>query len=200
MNVIETTLAGVLILEPKVFGDARGWFMESWSKKKMEDAGIFVDFVQDNHSFSAEKGTLRGLHYQLNPMAQAKLLRVSRGTIFDVAVDIRRGSPTHAKWVGIELSAENHRQLFIPRGFAHGFITLTNDVEVLYKADNLYAPECDGNIRWDDPEIGIKWPIDPVVLSDKDAAAPLLVARTELNFTYSEQGEENSFKKKYEKM
>lgn len=200
MNVIETTLAGVLILEPKVFGDARGWFMESWSKTKMEDAGIFVDFVQDNHSFSAEKGTLRGLHYQLNPMAQAKLLRVSRGTIFDVAVDIRRGSPTYAKWVGIELSAENHRQLFIPRGFAHGFITLTNDVEVLYKADNLYAPECDGNIRWDDPEIGIKWPIDPVVLSDKDAAAPLLVARTELNFTYSEQGEENSFKKKYEKM
>ena len=200
MNVIETTLAGVLILEPKVFGDARGWFMESWSKKKMEDAGIFVDFVQDNHSFSAEKGTLRGLHYQLNPMAQAKLLRVSRGTIFDVAVDIRRGSPTYAKWVGIELSAENHRQLFIPRGFAHGFITLTDDVEVLYKADNLYAPEYDGNIRWDDPEIGIKWPIDPVVLSDKDAAAPLLVARTELNFTYSEQGEENSFKKKYEKM
>ena len=200
MNVIETTLAGVLILEPKVFGDARGWFMESWSKKKMEDAGIFVDFVQDNHSFSAEKGTLRGLHYQLNPMAQAKLLRVSRGTIFDVAVDIRRGSPTYAKWVGIELSAENHRQLFISRGFAHGFITLTDDVEVLYKADNLYAPEYDGNIRWDDPEIGIKWPIDPVVLSDKDAAAPLLVARTELNFTYSEQGEENSFKKKYEKM
>jgi len=200
MNVIETTLAEVLILEPKVFGDARGWFMESWSKKKMEDAGIFVDFVQDNHSFSAEKGTLRGLHYQLNPMAQAKLLRVSRGTIFDVAVDIRRGSPTYAKWVGIELSAENHRQLFIPRGFAHGFITLTDDVEVLYKADNLYAPEYDGNIRWDDPEIGIKWPIDPVVLSDKDAAAPLLVARTELNFTYSEQGEEDSFKKKYEKM
>lgn len=185
MNVIETMLAGVLILEPKVFGDARGWFMESWSKKKMEDAGIFVDFVQDNHSFSAEKGTLRGLHYQLNPMAQAKLLRVSRGTIFDVAVDIRRGSPTYAKWVGIELSAENHRQLFIPRGFAHGFITLTNDAEVLYKADNLYAPEYDGNIRWDDPEIGIKWPIAPVVLSEKDAAAPALAVRTELNFTYN---------------
>ncbi len=185
MNVIETTLAGVLILEPKVFGDARGWFMESWSKKKMEDAGIFVDFVQDNHSFSAEKGTLRGLHYQLNPMAQAKLLRVSRGTIFDVAVDIRRGSPTYAKWVGIELSAENHRQLFIPRGFAHGFITLTDDVEVQYKADNLYAPDCDGNIRWNDPEIGVQWPLAPTVLSDKDANAPLLAARTELNFTYS---------------
>ena len=185
MNVIETALAGVHILEPQVFGDARGWFMESWSQKKMEDAGICVDFVQDNHSFSAQKGTLRGLHYQLNPMAQAKLLRVSRGAIFDVAVDIRRGSPTYAQWVGVELSAENYRQLFIPRGFAHGFITLTDDVEVQYKADNLYAPDCDGNIRWDDSEIGIAWPITPVVLSEKDAAAPLLAARTELNFIYS---------------
>ena len=185
MNVIETALAGVRILEPQVFGDARGWFMESWSKKKMEDAGITVDFVQDNHSFSAQKGTLRGLHYQLNPMAQAKLLRVSRGAIFDVAVDIRRGSPTYAKWVGVELTAENARQLFIPRGFAHGFITLTDDVEVQYKADNFYAPACDGNIRWDDPEIGIAWPLAPVVLSEKDAKAPLLSARTELNFTYS---------------
>ena len=185
MNVIETALAGVRILEPQVFGDTRGWFMESWSKKKMEDAGIIVDFVQDNHSFSAQKGTLRGLHYQLNPMAQAKLLRVSHGAIFDVAVDIRRGSPTYAKWVGVELSAENSRQLFIPRGFAHGFITLTDDVEVQYKADNFYAPACDGNIRWDDPEIGVKWPLAPVVLSEKDANAPLLAARTELNFTYS---------------
>ena len=185
MNVIETELAGVRILEPQVFGDARGWFMESWSKKKMEDAGIFVDFVQDNHSFSAQKGTLRGLHYQLNPMAQAKLLRVSRGTIFDVAVDIRRGSPTYAKWVGVELSAENYRQLFIPCGFAHGFITLTDNVEVQYKADNLYAPDCDGNIRWDDPEIGVAWPIAPTVLSEKDGTAPLLAARKELNFTYS---------------
>ena len=185
MNVIETALAGVRILEPQVFGDTRGWFMESWSKKKMEDAGIIVDFVQDNHSFSAQKGTLRGLHYQLNPMAQAKLLRVSRGAIFDVAVDIRRGSPTYAKWVGVELTAENARQLFIPRGFAHGFITLTDDVEVQYKADNFYAPTCDGNIRWDDPEIGVAWPLAPVVLSEKDAKAPLLSARTELNFTYS---------------
>ena len=185
MNVIETALPGVRILEPQVFGDARGWFMESWSKKKMEDAGIFVDFVQDNHSFSAQKGTLRGLHYQLNPMAQAKLLRVSRGAIFDVAVDIRRGSPTYAKWVGVELTAENYRQLFIPRGFAHGFITLTDDVEVQYKADNLYAPDCDGNIRWNDPEIGVQWPLAPTVLSDKDANAPLLAVRTELNFIYS---------------
>ena len=184
MNVIETALAGVRILEPQVFGDARGWFMESWSKKKMEDVGIFVDFVQDNHSFSAQKGTLRGLHYQLNPMAQAKLLRATRGTIFDVAVDIRKGSPNYAKWVGYELSAENKRQLFIPRGFAHGFITLTDDVEVQYKADNYYAPDCDGNIRWDDPEIGIQWPIEPTILSDKDEKAPLLKERTNLNFVY----------------
>ncbi len=184
MNVIKTELPGVVILEPQVFGDARGWFMESWSKKKMEAMGISVDFVQDNHSFSAEKGTLRGLHYQLNPMAQAKMLRVSRGVIFDVAVDIRRGSPTYAKWVGVELSAENYRQLFIPRGFAHGFITLTDDVEVQYKADNFYSPDCDGNIRWDDPEIGVVWPISPRVLSDKDSSAPLLSERTELNFVY----------------
>ena len=184
MKVIETKLPGVRILEPQVFGDARGWFMESWSQKKMEDAGIHVDFVQDNHSFSAERGTLRGLHYQRNPMAQAKLLRVSRGAVFDVAVDIRRGSPTYAQWIGIELSAENYRQLFIPRGFAHGFITLTDNVEVQYKADNLYAPDCDGNIRWDDPAIGVAWPFTPVVLSEKDAIAPSLAERTELNFVY----------------
>ena len=184
MTVIETQLPGVRILEPQVFGDARGWFMESWSQKKMEDAGIHVDFVQDNHSFSVERGTLRGLHYQLNPMAQAKLLRVSRGAVFDVAVDIRRGSPTYAQWIGIELSAENYRQLFIPRGFAHGFITLTDNVEVQYKADNLYAPDCDGNIRWDDPAIGVAWPFTPVVLSEKDAIAPSLAERTELNFVY----------------
>ncbi len=184
MNVIETALPGVMIIEPQVFGDARGWFMESWSEKKMEDAGIHAAFVQDNHSFSAQKGTLRGLHYQLNPMAQAKLLRASRGAIFDVAVDIRRNSPTYAQWVGAELSAENYRQLFIPRGFAHGFITLTDDVEVQYKADNLYAPDCDGNIRWDDPTIGIAWPLAPTVLSEKDAAAPLLAERSELNFVY----------------
>lgn len=184
MKVIETALPGVVIIEPQVFGDARGWFMESWSAKKMEDGGIHVAFVQDNHSFSAQKGTLRGLHYQLNPMAQAKLLRASRGAIFDVAVDIRRGSPTYAQWVGVELSAENYRQLFIPRGFAHGFITLTDNVEVQYKADNLYAPDCDGNIRWDDPAIGVAWPLTPTVLSEKDAAAPLLAERSELNFVY----------------
>ena len=189
MKVTETKLKGVYLIEPKVFGDERGWFMESWSKQKFEGAGINVEFVQDNHSFSATKGTLRGLHYQIEPMAQAKLLRCSKGSIFDVAVDIRKGSPNYAKWVGIELSAENKKQLFIPHGFAHGFITLTDDVEVQYKADNFYAPHYDGNIRWDDPDIGIEWPIQPVILSDKDREAPLLkerANRNELNFMFDE--------------
>ena len=184
MKATETNLQGVYILEPQVFGDARGWFMESWSQRKMEEAGIRAEFLQDNQSFSAQKGTLRGLHYQLNPMCQAKLLRCTRGKIFDVAVDIRKGSPSYAQWTGVELSAENKKQFFIPRGFAHGFITLTDDVEVQYKADNYYAPDCDGNIRWDDPEIGIEWPIAPVILSEKDKNAPLLKERTNLNFVY----------------
>lgn len=186
MKVTETKLKGVYIVEPQVFGDARGWFTESWSEKKLAEAGIRADFVQDNHSYSAQKGTLRGLHYQLNPMCQAKMLRCTRGKIFDVAVDIRKGSPQYGQWAGVELSAENHKQLFIPRGFAHGFITLTDDVEVQYKADNYYAPECDGNIRWDDPEIGVEWPIEPVILSDKDRVAPLLKERTDLNFVYED--------------
>ena len=177
MEATETKLKGVYVLEPQMFGDARGWFMESWSKRKLEAAGIM---------YSAQKGTLRGLHYQLDPMSQAKLLRVTRGAIFDVAVDIRKGSPQFGQWVGIELSAENKRQLFIPRGFAHGFITLTDDVEVQYKADNYYAPECDGNIRWNDPDIGVAWPIEPVILSEKDTKAPTLKERVEtsLNFVY----------------
>lgn len=186
MKATETNLKDVYVLEPQVFGDARGWFMESWSLRKMEEAGIHVDFVQDNQSFSATKGTLRGLHYQLNPMCQAKLLRCTKGSILDVAVDIRKGSPQYAQWTAVELSAENKKQLFIPRGFAHGFLTLTDDVEVQYKADNYYAPECDGNIRWNDPEIGVKWPFDPVILSEKDEKAPLLSEHTNLNFIYEE--------------
>ena len=184
MKITETELKGVFIVEPQVFGDARGWFMESWSKRKFAEAGLDIEFLQDNQSFSATKGTLRGLHYQLNPMAQAKVVRCTRGEIFDVAVDIRKNSPQYAKWTGVVLSAENKKQFFIPRGFAHGFITLTDDVEVQYKADNYYAPECDGNIRWDDADIGIKWPIQPVILSDKDKTAPLLKERTNLNFVY----------------
>ena len=189
MKVTETSLKGVYLVEPKVFGDERGWFMESWSKQKFEGAGLNVEFVQDNHSFSADKGTLRGLYYQTEPMAQTKLIRCSKGAIFDVAVDIRKGSPNYKKWVGVELSAENKKQLFIPHGFAHGFLTLTNDVEVQYKADNFYAPHYDGNIRWDDPDIDIDWPFDPVILSDKDKNAPLLkerVDRNELNFMFDE--------------
>ena len=184
MKIIKTKLNDVLILEPKIFGDERGWFMESWSDRTLKDAGIDISFVQDNHSFSAVKGTLRGLHYQLNPMCQAKLIRCTRGELWDVAVDIRKGSPQYGQWTGVHLSAKNKRQVLVPRGFAHGFITLTDDVEVQYKADNYYAPECDGNIRWNDPDIGIEWPIEPVILSPKDVAAPFLKDRTELNFVY----------------
>lgn len=189
MGIVESKLKGVYIIEPKVFGDSRGWFMESWSKATLEAAGLNFDFVQDNQSYSAQKGTLRGLHYQLNPMAQAKLVRCTRGKLLDVAVDIRKDSPQFAKWVGVELSSENKRQLLIPRGFAHGFITLTDDVEIQYKADNYYAPQCEGNIRWDDPQIGIDWTATPTILADKDANAPFLkdrIERGELNFIFEE--------------
>ena len=188
LEIQETKLKGVFEIVPKVFGDARGWFLESWSDRELKTAGIGADFVQDNHSFSAEKGTLRGLHYQLHPMAQAKILRVTRGEVFDVAVDIRKGSPQYAQWVGVRLSADNKKQIYIPRGFAHGFITLTDDVEVQYKADNYYSPKHDGGIRWDDPAIGIEWPIQPVILSDKDKNAPTLAERAaeSLNFVYEE--------------
>ena len=189
MKATETKLKGVYIIEPKVFGDERGWFMESWNKQKFDATGLHIDFVQDNHSFSANKGTLRGLHYQTEPMVQSKLIRCTAGAIFDVAVDIRKGSPNYKKWIGVELSAENKKQLFIPHGFAHGFITLTDNVEVQYKTDNFYAPHYDGNIRWNDPDIAIEWPLEPVVLSDKDKDAPLLkerVDRNELNFMFDE--------------
>ena len=179
MQVTKTDLEGVLILEPKVFGDARGWFMETWSARKMEAAGLIFNFVQDNQSYSAHKGTLRGLHYQTAPFAQTKLVRCTRGKLLDVAVDIREGSPTFAKWVAVELTADNKKQLLIPRGFAHAFLTLTDDVEIQYKADNFYAPNCDGNIRWDDPEIKLDLPFVPTILADKDAKAPTLRERLE---------------------
>ncbi|CRH97454.1 sugar biosynthesis protein [Streptococcus pneumoniae] len=152
----------------------------------MKEAGIDLQFVQDNQSFSATKGTLRGLHYQLNPKAQTKLVRCTRGSIFDVAVDIRKGSPTYGQWFGIELSAENKKQLLIPKGFAHGFMTLTDDVEVQYKVDELYAPECDRGIIWNDAEVGIEWPMEiQPVLSEKDEKAPSL-KEAEKNFVYGE--------------
>lgn len=184
MNVIKTDVLDVYILEPKVFGDNRGWFMESWSKKKMEDAGLFYDFIQDNHSYSAQKGVLRGLHFQKGEDAQAKLVRCAKGAVLDVAVDMREGSPTYKKWVAVELSAENKRQLLIPRGFLHGFVTLTDEVEFLYKADNLYAPAADRGIRWNDPEIGVDWGIENPILSEKDANSPFL-AESDIDFKYN---------------
>ena len=181
--MIKTEVLDVVILEPRVFGDNRGWFMESWSQQKMEDAGLFYQFVQDNHSFSAKKGVLRGLHFQKGEAAQAKLVRCARGAVLDVAVDMRVGSPTYKKWVAVELSAENKRQLLIPRGRLHGFVTLTDDVEFLYKADNYYCPEADRNILWNDPEIGIEWGIEHPILSEKDANAPTL-AQSDIDFIY----------------
>ena len=183
MEVIQTELPDVKILLPRVFGDNRGWFMESWSKRDMEKAGLFFEFLQDNHSFSAQKGTLRGLHFQKNPFAQAKLVRCARGAIMDVAVDIRRGSPNFGKWTAVELSGENKKQLLIPRGFAHGFLTLTDDVEILYKADQYYSPEADRSVAWNDPAIGINWSVKTPILSEKDKNAPLL-KDSDANFIY----------------
>lgn len=174
MNVIKTELEEVLILEPKVFGDQRGWFTESWSKRTMEEAGLNYEFVQDNHSYSSQKGTLRGIHFQLEPYSQGKLVRCTRGAVLDVAVDLRKGSPTYKKWAAVELNAENKRQLLIPKGFGHAFLTLTNDVEFLYKTDQYYNYENDRSIAWNDPEINIQWPLDLPNLSEKDKAAPLL--------------------------
>ena len=174
MNFIETEINGVLIVEPSVFGDHRGFFMESWSKRAFEEAGLHYNFVQDNHSSSSVKGTLRGIHFQRGVMSQAKLVRCVKGAVYDVAVDLRPESPTYKKWIGIELSAENKRQLLIPRRFGHGFVTLTDDVEFLYKADNFYEPEYDGGVRWNDPELKINWGIDNPILSDKDQNSPFL--------------------------
>ena len=181
MQVTKTNLDGVLILEPKVFGDARGWFMETWSARKFQAAGLTFEFVQDNQSYSAQRGTFRGLHYQTAPFAQTKLVRCTRGKLLDIAVDIREGSETFAKWIAVELTAENKKQLLIPRGFAHGFLTLTDDVEIQYKADNFYAPTCDGNIIWNDSEIALDLPFAPTILADKDAKAPTLRERLERN-------------------
>ncbi len=183
MKAIQTEIPGVVIIEPDVFGDHRGWFMESWSKKKLAELGIDVDFVQDNQSFTAKKGTLRGLHFQMNPMAQSKLVRVVSGAVLDVAVDIRKNSPTYLKWVSVELSSENKRQFFIPRGFAHGFVTLTDNVEFVYKCDNYYSKECDRSIKFDDPQINVNWNVTAPIISEKDANAPLL-KDSDCNFEY----------------
>lgn len=182
MKAIPTAIPEVLILEPKVFGDARGFFFESFNQKAFNEAtGLDLDFVQDNHSRSA-KGVLRGLHYQLPPHVQGKLVRVVRGAVFDVAVDIRQGSPTFGRWVGVELSEDNHRQLWIPPGFAHGFLTLSDSADFLYKTTDYYAPSHERCIAWNDPQIGIQWPDVgmPPLHSAKDQAACSLADSIEL--------------------
>ena len=172
----QQNLSDVIVITPAKFFDDRGFFSESWNKARLADQGIEIEFVQDNHSMSFKKGTVRGLHFQSPPHAQAKLVRCGRGRLFDVAVDIRKSSPTYGHWMGEELSFENGMQLFIPAGFLHGFITLEDDTEIVYKCSEFYAPECDGAVRFDDPDIGIEWPIDvsDVSISPKDASAPLL--------------------------
>ena len=170
MKIEATALPGVLILTPRRFGDARGWFSESWNRRTLQDVGLNLpEFVQDNHSFSAAAGTLRGLHYQVPPHSQGKLVRCGRGVLFDVAVDARRGSPQYGRWVGVELSFENGRQLWVPPGFLHGFVTRAPDTEIIYKCTGFYSPEAEGSVRWD--TLGIDWGVDDPVLSDKDAQA-----------------------------
>jgi len=175
MKAARTAIDGVLILEPRVFGDERGFFMESYNQRAFDEAlGFEARFVQDNHSRSA-RGVLRGLHYQLPPYAQGKLVRVTQGSVFDVAVDIRRSSPSFGRWVGVELSGHNHRQLWLPPGMAHGFLVTSDSADFLYKTTTYYAPEAERSIRWDDPAIGIDWPTlgHSPQLSQRDAAAPL---------------------------
>ena len=185
MRAVRSALPGIVLFEPTVFSDERGWFCESFNEARfdaaLEDIGLPVPrrFVQDNHS-SSKAGVLRGLHYQLPPRAQGKLVRVARGAAYDVAVDIRRGSATFGQWVGVELSADNHRQLWIPEGYAHGFLALQDDTHFLYKTTDVYARDCERSIVWDDPAIGIAWPLTaPPRVAPKDAAAPLL-AQAEL--------------------
>jgi dTDP-4-dehydrorhamnose 3,5-epimerase len=175
----------VKVLTPARFVDSRGWFSESWNKQRFENCGVAVDFVQDNHSLSVAASTIRGLHYQRVPFAQSKLVRCIRGRIYDVAVDLRRESPTFCEWVGVELSAEKGNQLFIPAGFAHGFLTLEPDCEVAYKVDAYYAPQADGGIAWNDTRLKINWPIgnEAPVLSEKDAALPV-VDQADFDFEY----------------
>lgn len=185
MHVERLDIPDVMLLTPKRFGDERGFFSEVYNRRTLAEAGIAAEFVQDNHSMSAERGVLRGLHFQIPPRAQGKLVRVVRGAIFDVAVDIRRGSPTYGRFVSAILSTENWTQIWVPPGFAHGFCTLEPMTEVVYKVTDLYAPECDRGIAWDDPDIAIPWPVEPgaAILSEKDRKHPRL-ADAPAAFTY----------------
>lgn len=174
MKITRTYFKGLLIVETDVYGDNRGWFTETYTKSKFKDNGIDVEFVQDNQSYSAQKGTLRGIHFQKNPKAQTKMIRCTRGSIIDTVVDLRKGSATYKQWFSIELSAENKKQLLIPKGFGHAFLTITDDVEVQYKVDEYYSKENDRSVKYNDPNIGIEWGVENPILSDKDLNAPLL--------------------------
>jgi len=169
MEFIKTKFSSVYLVKPRVFLDNRGFFLESYSYQKFVEQGITAPFVQDNHSRSVQKNVLRGLHFQLPPFAQSKLIRVTRGAVYDVIADLRRGSPTYGKWQGFELSDENYMILYVPRGFAHGFCTLSENTEVQYKVDNPYSQKHDSGILWNDPDLAITWPCDQPILSDKDA-------------------------------
>lgn len=176
MIIESTRIPDIKIITPKIFRDERGFFSETFNARAFAEAGITATFVQDNQSLSVQQGVIRGLHFQIAPRAQDKLIRVTQGAILDVAVDIREGSPTYGQHVAVELSAENWRQLWVPKGFAHGFCTLRPDTEVIYKVTDFYAPECDRGIAWDDPALAIAWPVPPAgaILSDKDRKAPRL--------------------------
>ena len=182
MQIEKTELQDAYLITPDVFGDSRGWFMETYSKTKLQEI-TGIEFVQDNQSYSSQKGIIRGLHCQTNPHCQTKLIRCTRGEIYDVIVDIRKGSPTYKKWIKVHLTEQNKKQLFIPKGFLHGFITLTDDVEVQYKVDDYYSKPNDRSVRFDDPEFGVDWGVENPILSDKDKNAPLF-KDSDCNFTY----------------
>lgn len=181
MKVEQLSLSGSYIIEPVIHGDHRGFFMESYNEEKLKEKGTSFNFIQDNQSLSAEAGVIRGLHFQLNPKAQTKIVRVISGAIYDVILDIRKNSPTFGQWVGVILSEHNHRQLLVPKGFAHGFCTLVPNTQVLYKVDEYYSPEHDRGILWNDPDLGIDWPTSNPILSDKDKLHPTL-KEAEINF------------------
>ncbi|MBG9785017.1 dTDP-4-dehydrorhamnose 3,5-epimerase [Shouchella lehensis] len=183
MKISKTKFDEAYVLEPKVYGDHRGFFMESYNEQAFNEKGININFIQDNHSLSQTPGTLRGLHYQLNPKAQTKLIRVTKGAIYDVIVDIRKGSPTYGEWQGFILTSDNKRQLLVPKGFAHGFCTLVENTEVQYKVDELYSPVHDRGIAWDDPKLNIDWSVAEAILSEKDKNHPVL-DDAENNFEY----------------